>query len=244
MPFELVGKRKAKLTEVNIQSMKLGQTELKPAISLRWKVTLPNVEALNMLGKTLLPFLYEKNSAAKTQGTLEGVPVVSDMPQLTEAARRIGAFPWRDEQTGCKLIVYQGVTGDMNITLRDGTRTIQKVDPHEGGTVDVTFDFDAADLDAETMGELAVLKNHEPDIELTAPEVLRQGRLDGAAREDDEEEQQQEEQLTPEKALSQALQQDHEGKPVTVRPPAGKKAPVAKKIARHAAKQSRRGAKA
>jgi hypothetical protein len=177
MAFELVGKHRAKLTEVNIQSVKLGQTELKPAISLRWKVTLAN-DKLKMLDPTLLPFLYQKSSAAKAQGTLDGVPVVSDMPQLTEAARRAGSLGWKDEQTGCKLNVYQGVTGDRNIQLTDGTRTIQKIDPKEGGTVDVTFDYDAADLDAETMGDLAVLKNHELDIELTVPEILqpRQGR--------------------------------------------------------------------
>lgn len=235
MQFELCGKRKAKLVEVNVESLKLGQTELRPAMSLRWKVTLPNREVLPMLDATLLPFLYEKNSAAQTQGTLDGVPVVSDMPQLTAAARKLGSLPWKDEQTGCKLIVYQGVTGDRDIRLKDGTRAIQKLEPREGGTVDVTFDFDVSDLDAETMGDLAVLKNHEPDIELTAPEIVSQAQID---EEDDAGEQQEE--LTPEKALAGALQQHEEGKEVTIRPPARKKTPIAKKIARAAGKQSRR----
>lgn len=236
MHFEIVGKQRAKLIEVDIQSLKLGQTELKPAISLRFRITFSN-DKLHMLDASLLPFLYEKNSAAQTQGALDGIPVVSDMPQLTPAARRLGTFGWEDEQTGCSLLVYRGVTGDMDVKLRDGTRTIKTVSPKEGGTVDIVFDFRATDLDAETMGELAVLKNHEPDIELTAPEIVsRQPDLQ-------EEEQEQEEQVTPEKALATALQQQHDGKEVTAKPPA-RKTPVAKKIARHSAKQSRRGAKA
>lgn len=229
MPFELIGKTRAKLTEVNIQSVKLGQTELKPAISLRFKATLAN-EKLNMLDRSLLPFLYQKNSAAKTQGQLDGIPVVSDMPQLTEAAKRMGSIDWDGEQSGCKLTVYQGVTGDMNITLVDGTASIQKVVPKEGGTIDVTFDYDVGDLDAETMGELAVLKNHEPDIELTVPEVLQQ-----RPRQADVED---EEQLTPEKALAQELQ--NAGTQAKAPKLPARKTPIAKKIARNSAKQSRR----
>lgn len=215
MAFELVGKYRAKLVEVNVQSLKLGQTELKPAISLRFKVTLPNT-ALNMLSLTLREFLYERGSSgAAMQGTLEGVAPVTDMPALTPAAVKLGSFGWKDEQSACKLIVYRGVTGDHDIRLRDGTRTIQKIDPKEGGTVDVTFDYDATDLDAETMGDLAVLKNHEPDIELIAPEILqRQPDLNEDEGEEDP--------LTPEKAMAGALQQQHEGKEVTVKPPKGK----------------------
>lgn len=242
MPFELIGKTRAKLTEVNVQSMKLGQTELKPAISLRFLVTLPNT-ALNMLSPTLREFLYERGSSGSSvQGTLEGVAPITDMPALTPAAVKLGAFSWREEQTGCVLVVHQGVTGDMTIKLRDGTRSIQKVAPKEGGTVDVTFDYDATDLDADTMGHLAVLKNHEPDIELTAPKIMRQAKLE-QAKENGPQEKPAGDPVTPEKALAAALQQQHEGKEVTAKPPP-RKTGLARKIAQHSAKQSRRGSKA
>lgn len=171
MRFELIGKTQAKLSNVNVLALKMGQTELKPAVSLRFKVTAAN-DILNKFDASLRPFLFEKNSAAQTQGALDGIPVVSDLPQLTDAAKRIGPISWDEEQTGCSLVVYQGASGAGDIKLKDGTVDKVKIDPKDGGTVEVSFDFYAADLDAETMGELAVLHQHEMDIELTAPEII------------------------------------------------------------------------
>ena len=181
-------------------------------MSLRWRVSLAN-SALSMLSPKLLPFLYERNSAAATQGTLDGVPVVSDMPAITAEAKSLGAFSWDKEQTGCKMVVYQGVTGNADIRLKDGTLSIQKIDPKEGGAVDITFDFAVSDLDAETMGELAVLKNHEVDIELTAPDIISQ-QQDLAK----------DEELTPEKVFIGSEKTPLEAKVKVKRPvkPAGK----------------------
>ena len=194
MRLEYIGKTKAKLVNVNVLAQKLGQTELRPAISLRFKVTSAN-DILNQLDPKLRPFLYEKNSAAQTQGALDGVPVVSDLPALTQAAQKIGALGWDDEQTGCKLHIYQGATGHGDIKLKDGTVDKVKIEPHDGGTVDVFFDFYAADLDAETMGEIAVLHQHEMDIELTAPELVSKKQKDIDPE-------------TPEGALAKAAKKD------------------------------------
>ncbi len=176
MKFQLISKHRAKLTKVDIQSAKRGQTEVVPAVALTFEVTLPNGD-LDMLDKGLLPFLYEKG-ASSAQQTLDGVAVVSDMPSLTRAASRVGTLSWDDEQTGSGLVIYQGVSGDGDINLQDGIVTIKKIEPHEGGAWDATVLYYTEDLNAETLGELAVLKSHELDIELTAPDVAAQIPLD------------------------------------------------------------------
>lgn len=171
MKFELISKHKAKLTKVDIQSAKRGQTDTVPAVALTFEVTLPNSD-LNMLDKSLLPFLYEKG-ASSAQQTLEGVAVVSDMPVLTRAASRLGTLSWDDEQSGSAIVIYQGVTGDGDIKLSGGMVTIKKIEAHEGGAWDATVTYYVEDLDSDTLGALAVLKSHDVDIELTAPEVTQ-----------------------------------------------------------------------
>jgi hypothetical protein len=174
--FEIVGKTKATLADIDIQSLKRGQTEVVPAVALTFKVTMAN-HALAQLDKALLHFLYAKASAgAAGQATLEGVAVVSDMPALTPAAVKIGTIGWDDEQTGAKLTIYQGATGHGDIRLKDCTVKVKKLDPKEGGTVDFYLSVYTADVDAETLGDLGVLKSHDLDIELVGPEVAKSGK--------------------------------------------------------------------
>ncbi len=173
MKFEIIGKTQATLADIDIQSLKKGQTEVVPAVALLFKLTLANM-ALTQLDKTLLPFLYAKASpGAAGQATLDGVAVVSDMPALTPAAVKIGTIGWDDEQTGCKLVIYQGATGHGDIRLKDCAVKVKKLDPKEGGTVDFYLSVYTADVDAETLGDLGVLKSHDLDIELTGPEVAK-----------------------------------------------------------------------
>lgn len=193
--FELIGKTKATIQDIDIQSLKMGQTDVKPAVSLTFKVPLPNAR-LSMLSATLRDFLYENNvGKSNTTATLDGVEVVSDKPNLTESAVALGALNWEYEQTGCTLKIYSGATGHGNITLRDGTVRKMKIDCKEGGTVDHYFQFYTADVDAETIGELGILKSLERDVELTAPEIISQQKT----IEDDSEEK-----LTPASALAAA----------------------------------------
>lgn len=183
MNFQIIGKTKATLADIDIQSLKKGQTEVVPAVALTFKVTLANA-ALSMLDKSLLHFLYAKGSpGAAAQGTLEGVAVVSDMPALTPAAVKIGTIGWDDEQTGCKTSIYVGATGHGDIRLKDCTVKVKKIDPKEGGTVDFHLSVYTADVDAETLGDLGVLKSHDLDIELVGPEVAagKQKNLDAGA---------------------------------------------------------------
>jgi hypothetical protein len=198
MRLELIGKTAAKLVNVNVQAQKMGQTELIPATTLRFKVTAAN-DVLNKFDKTLRAFLFEKGSNAATQGTLDGVPPVSDLPQLTDAAKHIGDLDWNGEQTGCRLTVHQAVS---KIVLKDCTVDKVKLCAHEGGAVDVLFNVYASDLNAETLGELAVLHQHELDIELELPAPLQvQKQVDEPQADAD----------TPEKALARGTDTDAAG---------------------------------
>lgn len=170
MKFELIGKTNATLQDIDIQSLKQGQTDLKPAIALTFVVQLPNT-SLNMLDRHLLAFFFEKADPAKqVQAQLDGVPGISHLEALTDAAKMLGAQRWADEQTGCTLVIYQGVNNKF--TLKDGTIEKLKMEFKEGGAVEWTFRFYTADVDAETIGDIGVLKSHDMDIELTVPELI------------------------------------------------------------------------
>lgn len=172
--FTLIGKTKVKLVNVNVLAEKQGQKDILPALTLTFEAMLPN-DVLNQFDASLKPFLFRKlASPAKGQTALEGVAPISDLPELTDAAQRIGDFTWEYEQTGCKLKLYQGATGSANITLKNGKVDKVKFGPREGGPVLTRFNFYASDLDAETIGDIAVLHQHEMDIELIGPKVDQQ----------------------------------------------------------------------
>ncbi len=201
MNFQIIGKTKATLADIDIQTAKkTGSSEGVPAVALTFRVTLANA-ALSMLDKSLLHFLYAKGSpGAAAQGTLEGVAVVSEMAALTPAAVKIGTIGWDDEQTGCKVTIYVGATGHGDIRLKDCTVKVKKIDPKEGGTVDFYLSVYTADVDAETLGDLGVLKSHDLDIELEGPEVAagKQKTLDTGA----------DKKVTPIKAVKKGLGTD------------------------------------
>lgn len=171
MRFELVPKAKVTLTAVTILSHKLGQNEVKPAADLMFSGDMANAEFLPKLHKSLLSFYFDKGGKPASQGALDGVPPVSNVPSLTEPAMRLGRQSWDDEQTGSKLTIHQAVS---KIVLRDCT--VRKLDweNKEGGGVKYRFHVYTADVDEETLGALAVLKSHELDIELEAPEAHAQ----------------------------------------------------------------------
>ena len=166
MKIEFTGKTKAIISDIDIQSLKKGQTDVVPAVCLTLKATLAN-STLAMLDASLLNFLFEKGLPAHSnQQVLDGIPVVSDMPKLTDAAVALGALSWDGEQTGATIKIYQGVTGDDDITLRDCTVRKVKVEPVEGGVVEWRFEVYTPDVDEHTIGALGVLKSLTREIEL------------------------------------------------------------------------------
>lgn len=194
MRIEFIPKVKATITDIDIQSLKRGQTDVEPAVCLHLKITQAN-HTLKMLDKNLLGFLYQKGQNNATQATLDGVPVVSDHPSLSAIAVALGALNWDGEQTGSRLKIYQGVTSDMDIELADCTVRKVKIDPKEGGAVDFHLQVWTSDVDQEVIGALGVLKSLDRDVELMAAEPVKQRQIDDGAGG---------KQLTPAKALAKA----------------------------------------
>lgn len=197
MRIEFIGKTKATITAIDIQSLKMGQTDVKPAVCIHFKVTQAN-STLSMFDKKLLSFLFEKGNGASTQQALEGIPVVSELPQLTAIAQALGAINWDGEQTGSTLKIYQGVTGDQDLKLGDCTVRKVKITPMEGGGVDYDFQVYTSDVDQETIGALGVLKSLTRDIELEAAQAVsaKQRTLDDGKDE---------KKLTPAAALEKSV---------------------------------------
>lgn len=195
--FELIGRHQLTILSVDPQQLKLGQREMRPAVRLRVRVTKDNT-VLDQFDPVLRNVLFEANSGAQVQGALDGIPVVSDRPQLTRFAKSIGeSLNWEYKQGGTALRLYQGITGDMNIFPPKGDAEKFKLIAHEGGTVDVDFDYYCTDVDTDTMGQLSVLVKHTVSGEVVAPDVLP---VQGEVLEDDDGEE-----LTPEKALEQTM---------------------------------------
>lgn len=70
MRIELTGKTKATIAAIDIQSLKMGQTDVVPAVCLHLKLTMAN-NSLSMLSKHLLHFLFQRNTMAATQQALD-----------------------------------------------------------------------------------------------------------------------------------------------------------------------------
>lgn len=180
MNIQLIGKTKATIVNIDVQCLKKGQTETTPAAAITVMAKLPNTY-LNVIDKTgkVREFWYEKNGqGAKEQKQIDGVEVITDLPQLTQNGVKMGGdFKWAYEQTGCKLIIYRGVRDDHAIKLSDGTVKKVQVKCLDGGTIHLQFVVFVANLDEETMGAIAVLKKQTQDIELMSPEPAAQQEI-------------------------------------------------------------------
>lgn len=234
MRLEFVGKHKGRITEVAGFTIKLGQKDNRPAAQLHVRATAPN-SILDKFSPRIRALLFEKAAGSeRMQKQLEGIDVVSDLPNLTEEGSKLGTLSWNDEQTGCTFVIDRAIDP---LKLRDCKASDFKIRSRDGGTVQVDFALITGEIDRDTAGDLLLLKDTDIMFELEAAQVHQQElQSDDTSGAD-------EEQLTTEKALGKALQQQHEGKEVTVKPPAAKKVPLAKKTARAVGKQSRRGTK-
>lgn len=191
MRISFIPKTKAKVIDLKALAPKQGQKDLSNAARIRLLIKAPN-SSLDMLDKKARAWLYEKGNVKQNQ--LEAVEVVSDTPSLSNIAIMVGDLNWAGEQTGCKLTIHQGVTGDQTIRLKDGIVNKVKTSHKEGGTIEWTLDYYTTDVDAETYGALCMLIKREVDIELEASEVFEnQKTIDEANKE------------TPEKALAKAV---------------------------------------
>lgn len=175
MSFELETFTKAKLTDVVVLSQKNRQPDENPGAKLSFELALGN-DSLSYFDGHLKTTLFTKNGgAAKAgQGTLEGVPVVSDMPNLTGIGQKVGTLHWDLELTGYTLEIDHGMGGKSNLEVKDCVLSNFRITPKEGGTVIVKFDAESPDVAENVFGKLATLKTREIEIALSAPTPAQQ----------------------------------------------------------------------
>lgn len=165
MRIEFIPKTHAKILSVEAMSEKKGQTDMVPAVAVTLLLSLPT-DKMAILDSSLKDFYFRQGD--KVQGELEPTLV------LTDAAKAMGGFNWKGEQTGTQLNVYYGISGDMNQVLKDGTVDKVKGTPKDGGwDLELRY-YSAKDIDEEVLGGLGVLKNHEVDIEIVPPAIVDQ----------------------------------------------------------------------
>lgn len=175
MRLEFIGKTKGKVTKIHGFTIKLGQKDTLPAAQIRVMATVSNT-ILDQFTPGMREWLFEKaKGSEKTQKQLEGVEVVSDMPNLREPGVKLGALHWDDEQTGCTFTVDRAIDPIVVKDCKAGKFTIAAKD---GGSVQVFFTLTTGELDRETAGNLLLLNKSDILFELTAAQVHQQGELE------------------------------------------------------------------
>lgn len=166
MNVEFIGKTKGKITKVGGFTIKMGQKDTRAAVQFRCMATVPN-SILDKFSPGMREFLFERaKGSEKVQKQLEGVEVVSDLPNLREPGVKLGALHWDDEQTGCTFSIDRAINP---ITLKDCKANKFKIAPKDGGSVQVFFTVTTGELDRETSGDMLLLNQQEIQFELVAP---------------------------------------------------------------------------
>lgn len=171
MTFEIEDFTNAKLTSVNCRSEKRGPDDLMPAVDLSFTIDAPNT-VLSSFDKHLLSSIYFKseNGPVGGQGTLEGVEELAALPNLRFP--NMGPLKWGKDLTGYTLTIDHGLGGKSELVLVDCKVNEFKLQPKEGGTVEVKFRVQCStSLNEKTLGKLSLLIQHEIPIKLAAPEA-------------------------------------------------------------------------
>lgn len=173
--FQLESATKAKLLDVVVLSQKNRQPDDNPGAKLVVQLSLTN-DALVGFDPLLRSFLFTRTAAnPDPQGALDGVPAVSDSPNLTSVGSHLGTLKWLPDMTGYTLTVDLGLGGKRsNIELDDCVLSKWRLTPKEGGTVVAKVNIDAPDVAESAFGKLAKLKSREISILLSPPEVVQQ----------------------------------------------------------------------
>lgn len=175
MAFELEDFTPVKIANVNPRSEKHGPDELHPAVDLSITLDAPNT-ILSTFDGALLSSLYTKHEGAGHGGeqqSLDGVEELSAFPNLRFPA--MGGLKWAKDLVGYTLVIQHGLGGASDITLLDCKVNNFKIDPKEGGTVELKFRVQCStSLDERTLGKLSLLIQNEVPIMLTAPEAKQE----------------------------------------------------------------------
>lgn len=174
MAFEIEDFTPVKLCSINARSEKHGPDELHPAVDLKFQLDAANT-ILSHLDGALLSSLYHKSEAGGQGGqqSLDGVDEAVNLPNLRFPF--MGTIKWAKEYAGYTLTIEHGLGGASDIQLLDCKVNDFRINPKEGGTVEISFRVQCStNLTEKTMGKLALLVQHEVPIKLEAPEAKQE----------------------------------------------------------------------
>lgn len=165
--FELEEMTQVIVSNVNIRS-ELHGTEHVTAIDVDFKLTASN-DILSSFHGSLKSMLYgpaERGDGGQPE--LEGVPQVSDLTRLL--CPYLEPITLKREYAGYTLTIDYGLGGGSNIEIGDCEVSKFKIDPKEGGSVELKFRVQASGVSEATLGKVGSLIGHEVEITLLAPE--------------------------------------------------------------------------
>lgn len=174
--FELDQPTKVKITEVRVLSQKNRKIDDNPGAKVSVDCLVPN-DVLSTFDGHLKGALYTRNSATPQdqQGTLDGVQVVSDMPDLTTMGKQCGTIKWQGDMTGYTLAIDLGIgRPESNVEEGDCQITGMRITPKDGGSVRLQFHVEAPNLSDKQWPKVAHLKAREVELALFAPEPSTQ----------------------------------------------------------------------
>ncbi len=168
--FVLESMTPVRLSNFNARAEKHGSDHV-PAVDINFTLDAQN-SILSYFDGHLLSALYHKSAANEppTQGELDGVPAVADMPNLRFP--KLAPLRWAHQLAGYRLEIDYGLGEGSNLELDECNVGKFVLEPKEGGTVEVKFQVQCnSGLTERIMGKLMLLIGQEVDITLTAPEV-------------------------------------------------------------------------
>jgi hypothetical protein len=175
--FELLNPTKTTIRDVVVLSQKNRQPDDNPGAKVSVEQKLSN-DMLAHFDGNLRAFAYTKNGGAAPgpkQATLEGVPAVSDTPNLTAIGSKVGWIHWDLELTGYEVVVDHGVDGKRSdLELVDCKLSGWRMKFEEGGTVVVRYNIESPDASEKAFGRLAKLKSTDVDVLVRPPEISQQ----------------------------------------------------------------------
>lgn len=148
----------AKIAHLNIRTEKHGDEEVK-AVDLKIEAKLPNT-FLSELHPTLKWSLYDKPTEPQ---------LVDDEGYLpTLRYPKLGALNWDDQITGGQLTIHAPVS-KKDLKFFSDINSL-KIDPQDGGTINVTFRAQFTPTDDE-IGKIAAVLGHSAEISVEPPKA-------------------------------------------------------------------------
>lgn len=181
--FHIETATKAKVLTVEVLSQKNRKPDEDPGVKMKLELQLSN-DMLAHFDGFLKGALFTKASSSESARTaqLDGITVVSDMPNLSKIGMKIGRFSWDEELTGYTLTIDRGLGGKSNLTVTDCILSDWKFTPKEGGTVISRVSIESSNVSAKDWGTFAKLKGRPVEILAEPPKVDdSQMSIEGAA---------------------------------------------------------------